>query len=147
MYKNNLKMSSAKWWPFCSGHKELKWCRGYTLHIATSRYSYGSDHDETLHTLQNVTGLLSGYVHSSIVIAFCFADIWARLVLVVSNYTIVKPVCNNHIYNKNYYLWFIQRCVLMKTEDTNLLLLTISALWSSSRWPPRWAPEGKEVSH
>ena len=33
----------------------------------------------------------------------------------------------------------------MKTEGTNLLLLTISAFWSSSRWPPRWAPEGREV--
>ena len=37
----------------------------------------------------------------------------------------------------------------MKTEYTNLLLLTISAFWSSSRWPrpPRWAPEGREVSN
>ena len=25
----------------------------------------------------------------------------------------------------------------MKTEDTNLLLLTISAFWSSSRWPKK----------
>ena len=31
----------------------------------------------------------------------------------------------------------------MKTEGTNLLVLTISALWSSSRW----APEGRQVSH
>ena len=37
--------------------------------------------------------------------------------------------------NKIYYLWFIQWCVLMKTEGTNLPLLTISAFWSSSRWP------------
>ena len=34
----------------------------------------------------------------------------------------------------------------MKTEGTNLLLLTISAFWSSSRWPMA-APEGSEVSH
>ena len=47
----------------------------------------------------------------------------------------VKPVCNDHLYNKIYYLWFIQQCVLMKTESTNLLLLTLSAFWSSSRWP------------
>ena len=47
----------------------------------------------------------------------------------------VKPVCNDHLYNKIHYLWFIQECVLMKTEGTNLLLLTISAFWSSSRWP------------
>ena len=47
----------------------------------------------------------------------------------------VKPVCNDHLYNKIYYLWFIQKSVLMMTEDTNLLLLTISAFWSSSRWP------------
>ena len=33
----------------------------------------------------------------------------------------------------------------MKTEGTNLLLLTISAFWGSSR--SRWAPEGREVSH
>ena len=31
----------------------------------------------------------------------------------------------------------------MKNEGTNLLLLTMSAFWSSSRW----APEGREVSH
>ena len=30
---------------------------------------------------------------------------------------------------------FFQYCVLMKTEGINLLLLAISALWSSSRWP------------
>ena len=47
----------------------------------------------------------------------------------------VKPVCNDQLYNIIYYLWFIQLCVLMKTEGTNLLLLTISAFWSSSRWP------------
>ena len=50
----------------------------------------------------------------------------------------VKPVCNDHLYNKIYYLWFFQQCVLMKTEGTNLLLLTISAFWR--------APEGREVS-
>ena len=47
----------------------------------------------------------------------------------------VKPVCYDHLYNKMHYLWFIQECVLMKTEDTNVRLLTISAFWSSSRWP------------
>ena len=47
----------------------------------------------------------------------------------------VKPVYNDHIYNKICYLWFIQKCHLMKTEGTNLRLLTISAIWSSSRWP------------
>ena len=47
----------------------------------------------------------------------------------------VKPVCNDHLYNKAYYLWFIQYCVWLKTKGTNLLLLTISAFWSSSRWP------------
>ena len=31
----------------------------------------------------------------------------------------------------------------MRTEGTNLLLLTISAFWSSSRW----APEDREVTH
>ena len=63
----------------------------------------------------------------------------------------VKPVCNDHLYNKIYQLWYIQYCVLMMTEGTNLLLLTISAFWSSSRWRLatyyRWAPEGREVSH
>ena len=47
----------------------------------------------------------------------------------------VKPVCNDHLYNKIYYLWFIQQWVLMKTEGINLLLLTISAFWSSTRRP------------
>ena len=62
----------------------------------------------------------------------------------------VKPVCNDHLYNKIHYLWFIQESVLMKTEGTNLLLLPISAFWSSSRWPLatyRWAPEGREICH
>ena len=31
----------------------------------------------------------------------------------------------------------------MKTKGTNLLLITMSAFWSSSRWDP----EGREVSH
>ena len=48
---------------------------------------------------------------------------------------IVKLVCNDHLYDKIHYLWFIQQCVLMKTEGTNLLLLIFSAFWSSSRWP------------
>ena len=47
----------------------------------------------------------------------------------------VKPVCNDHLYDKIYYLRFIQECVLKMTECTNLLVLTISAFWSSSRWP------------
>ena len=47
----------------------------------------------------------------------------------------VKPVCNDHLYNKIYYLLFIQYRVLMKTEDTNLLLPIMSAFWGSSRWP------------
>ena len=50
----------------------------------------------------------------------------------------MKPVCNDHLSNKIYYQWFIQWCVIMKTEGTNLLLLATSALW---------APEGREVSH
>ena len=47
----------------------------------------------------------------------------------------VKPVCNEHLYNEIYYLWFIQYCVLMMTEGTELLVLIISAFSSSSRWP------------
>ena len=39
----------------------------------------------------------------------------------------------------------------MKTEGTNLLLLTISAFWSSSGWPlalpPRWALDDRKVSY
>ena len=42
---------------------------------------------------------------------------------------------------------FSNHGVFMKTEGINLLLLTISAFWSSFRWPPRWVPEGREVSH
>ena len=33
--------------------------------------------------------------------------------------TTVKPVCYDHLYDKICYLWFIQRCVLMKDEGTN----------------------------
>ena len=47
----------------------------------------------------------------------------------------VKPVCNDQLYNNIHHLWFIQQCVLMKTECINLLMWTISAFWSSSRWP------------
>ena len=39
----------------------------------------------------------------------------------------VKPVCNDHLYNKIDYMWFIQQCVLMKTEGINLPLLITSA--------------------
>ena len=35
----------------------------------------------------------------------------------------VKPVFNDHLYNKIHYLWFIQLYVLMKIECTNTLLL------------------------
>ena len=28
----------------------------------------------------------------------------------------VKPACNDHLYNEIYYLWIIQKCVLMMTE-------------------------------
>ena len=42
----------------------------------------------------------------------------------------VKPVSNDHLYDKIYHLWFIQWCVLTKAECTNLLLLTIFAFWS-----------------
>ena len=62
----------------------------------------------------------------------------------------VKPVCNDHLYNKIYYLWFIQSCVVMKIEGTNLLVLTISlpsGAHLGGPWPPRWAPEGREVSY
>ena len=52
-------------------------------------------------------------------------------------YNTVKPVCNDHLYDKIYYLWFIQWCVLVMTEGTILLVLTTSAFWSSSRWPSR----------
>ena len=61
--------------------------------------------------------------------------------------TTVKPVCNDHLCNKIYYLWFIEQWVLMKTEGTNL---TISAFWSllakghldelqkAEKYPIRW---------
>ena len=47
----------------------------------------------------------------------------------------VKPVCNDHLFNKINYLSSIQKCDFMKTEGINLLVLTMSAFWSSSRWP------------
>ena len=52
-----------------------------------------------------------------------------------TNKDTVKPFCNDHLYNKLCYLWFIHYCVLMKTEGTNSLLVTISASWGSSKWP------------
>ena len=53
----------------------------------------------------------------------------------IRNHDTAKPVCNDHLYNKFNYLWFIQKCVLMKIEGNNLLVLAMSAFWSSSRWP------------
>ena len=56
-----------------------------------------------------------------------------------------KPVCNDHLYNKINYLWFITECVLMMTECTNLLFLTISALGhldelqKAEKYPIRWS--------
>ena len=61
-------------------------------------------------------------------------DVIVMVTLLINRYT-VKPVCNDHLYNKIYYLWFIQLCVLMKNEGANLLLLIISAFRSSFRWP------------
>ena len=58
----------------------------------------------------------------------------------------VKPVCNDLLNNKIYYLWFIQSCVYIKTEDNNCLL-SLSGAHLGGPWPPRWAPEGREVSH
>ena len=55
---------------------------------------------------------------------FLLKNIWY-----LSKSRTVKPVYNDHLYNKMYHLWFIQLSVLMKTECTNLLLLTISAFW------------------
>ena len=60
-------------------------------------------------------------------------------------YCTVTPVCNDHLYNKIFYLWFIQYCVLMKAECTNLLLLTISALGhldelqKAEKYPIKWS--------
>ena len=44
----------------------------------------------------------------------------------------VKPVRNDHLYDKIYYLWFIQQCVLMKTEGTN-------ELQKAEKYPIRWS--------
>ena len=35
----------------------------------------------------------------------------------------------------------------MMTEGTNLVMLTISAAHLGGPWSPKWAPEGREVSH
>ena len=55
----------------------------------------------------------------------------------------VKPVCNDHLYNKIHYLWFVQWCALMETEGTNLLLLSISGhldeLQKAEKYPIRWS--------
>ena len=47
-----------------------------------------------------------------------------------SNENTKKPVCNDHLCNEINFLWFIQECVLMMIEGTNVLVLTISAFWS-----------------
>ena len=39
----------------------------------------------------------------------------------------VKPVCNDHLCNKMYYMWFIQWYIFMKTEGIYLNFWTISA--------------------
>ena len=65
--------------------------------------------------------------------AYAFGNFWGKLGGGMYNTT--KPVCNDLLYNKIYYLWFIQWCVSVMTEGTISLVLTISAFWSSSRWP------------
>ena len=82
--------------------------------------------------LTNSHGSVSKSCASHVHIAIQVID---KIIFQVKNHCTVKPVCNDHPFNKIYYLWFIQYCVLMKTEGTNLLLLTISASWTSSRWP------------
>ena len=57
------------------------------------------------------------------------------LIIDLPDVVTVKPVCNDHHYDKLYYLRFIKLCVLMMTGGTSLLE------------PPRWAPESREVSH
>ena len=61
--------------------------------------------------------------------------IFFRCIYSQTRLTTVKPVCSDHLYNKNHYLWFIQECVLRKTEGADLPLLAIPAFWNSSRWP------------
>ena len=60
-------------------------------------------------------------------ISTCLLSVCPKMV----SYT-VKPVCNDHLSNEIYYLWFIQSCVLMKTDGT-IDFLTISAFWNTSR--------------
>ena len=53
-----------------------------------------------------------------------------------------KPVCNDHLYDEIYHLWFIQKCVSIMTEGTNLLLLTIGhldELQNAKKYPIRWS--------
>ena len=58
----------------------------------------------------------------------------------------VKPVSNDHLCNKIYGLCLFSNVFLVKTGGSNFLFLTISAFWSSSRWP-KWDPKGREVSN
>ena len=58
----------------------------------------------------------------------------------------VKPVCNDHLYDKIYYLWFIQQCIIMITEVTILFVSTISLalghldeLQKAEKYPIRWS--------
>ena len=47
-----------------------------------------------------------------------------------------NPVYNDHIYNEIYYLWFIQQCVLMKTEGTSGHL---DEPQNAENYPIRWS--------
>ena len=51
------------------------------------------------------------------------------LVVILEYCGTVKPVCNDHLYDKIYYLWLIQYCVLMKTEGTNPYPYGVAIEW------------------
>ena len=76
----HLNISSANRRPFCPGRDELLKNLGYVLSGVTGDAGQGPPVHHDVHTIE-----------SSLRLA-----------------TTVKPVCNDHLYDKIYYPWFIQ---------------------------------------
>ena len=66
-----------------------------------------------------------------------FAEI-LQIILIASMYVYdytVKPVCNDHLSNKIYYLWFFSVMCFNKNWWYQFTRANNFCLWSSSRWP------------
>ena len=154
-------MHTLSWWRRLIYHcnelhgfviQNLKWNIWYRRHSVSQKYSHQKYHfgvlpvethkfGESLYLLQSIIEKIRWYfayfawnMRPHLIKKICEFQTTTDVELYFF-YNTVKPGWNDHLYDKIQYLWLIQWCVLMKNEGTNLLLITISAFWSSSMWP------------